>query len=53
LGGAYGGGGGGGSPSTGNGGTHIGGIGGGGAVRLIYSFSGTTRSFPSTNTGDL
>ena len=24
-----------------------------GAVRIIYSFSGTTRSFPSTNTGNL
>lgn len=27
--------------------------GGGGAVRIIYSYSGVTRSFPSTNTGDL
>lgn len=52
-GGAYGGGGGGGNPSTGNGGNHNGGLGGVGAVRLIYSFSGVTRSFPSTNTGDL
>jgi len=24
-----------------------------GGVRIIYSFSGTTRAFPSTNTGDL
>ncbi len=24
-----------------------------GAVRIIYSFNGTTRAFPSTNTGDL
>ena len=53
AGGAYGGGGGGGSPSTGNGGTHNGGVGGSGAVRIIYSFTGVTRSFPSTNTGDL
>jgi hypothetical protein len=27
--------------------------GSGGAVRVIYSFDGTTRAFPSTNTGDL
>ena len=53
AGGAYGGGGGGANPSTGNGGTHNGGVGGVGAVRIIYSFSGVTRSFPSTNTGDL
>lgn len=42
YGGAYGGGGGGGSTSTG---------GGTGAIRIIYP--GTTRSFPSTNTGNL
>jgi len=53
AGGAYGGGGGGANPSTGNGGTHNGGVGGGGAVRIIYSFTGVTRTFPSTNTGDL
>ena len=29
------------------------GTGGGGAVRIIYSFGGTSRAFPSTNTGDL
>ena len=29
------------------------GFGGGGAVRIIYSTLGVTRSFPSTNTGDL
>ena len=45
--GSYGGGGGGGST---NGGLW-GGFGGGGAVRIIWP--GTTRSFPSTNTGDL
>jgi hypothetical protein len=27
--------------------------GGVGAVRIIWSFAGVTRSFPSTNTGDL
>jgi hypothetical protein len=27
--------------------------GGNGAVRIIYSTSGVTRAFPSTNTGDL
>ena len=53
AGGAYGGGGGGSNPSTENGGGHNGGAGGSGAVRIIYSFSGVTRSFPSTNTGDL
>jgi hypothetical protein len=31
--------------------SNIGGTGGGGAVRLIWP--GTTRQFPSTNTGDL
>lgn len=29
------------------------GAGGAGAVRIIWSVNGTTRSFPSTNTGDL
>lgn len=29
------------------------GQGGGGAVRIIYSSNGVTRTFPSTNTGDL
>jgi hypothetical protein len=33
------------------GGSSVGGNGGGGAVRIIYP--GTTRSFPSTNTGNL
>ena len=27
--------------------------GGSGAVRIIWSFVGTTRAFPSTNTGDV
>lgn len=51
TGGLPGGGGGGGNPATNNGGTHEGGNGGDGALRIIYSFSGTTRSFPSTNVG--
>jgi hypothetical protein len=42
----YGGGGGG----NGNG-TSLGGFGGGGAVRIIWP--GTTRQFPSTNTGNI
>tara|TARA_R110000796_G_scaffold34128_1_gene88289 strand:- start:2445 stop:4034 length:1590 start_codon:yes stop_codon:yes gene_type:complete len=52
-GGLPGGGGGGGCPATNNGGNHFGGDGGTGAMRIIYSFAGTTRAFPSTNTGDL
>jgi len=48
TGGAYGGGGG---ASWGGGATVSDGIGGGGAVRIIWP--GTTRSFPSTQTGNL
>jgi len=48
-GGTHGGGGGGGASS----GSGVGGDGGNGAVRIIYSFGGLTRSFPSTNTGDI
>jgi hypothetical protein len=42
-----------GTGATQGGGAARGGNGGVGAVRIIYSFTGTTRSFPSTNTGNL
>jgi hypothetical protein len=51
TGGLPGGGGGGGNPATNNGGTHEGGNGGDGALRIVYSFNGTTRTFPTTNVG--
>lgn len=46
-----GGGGGGANPATNNGGLHYGGPGGTGALRIVYAFNGTTRTFPSTNVG--